>query len=199
MDASTLLETLQPLVPGATLQAAPAVDCATILVSRDHIVETCRALRDAPGLGFVFLSELTAADYFPREPRYEVVYHLVRLGAGWPEAAGSAPAARVRLKVAVPGDDATVPTVSAVFPAANWSEREVYDLFGIVFTGHPDLRRILLPDDWEGHPLRKDYPVQVKVPVKTVEARQLTAEEFVANIERQRVATRPPRREGQGG
>jgi len=198
MDASTLLETLQPLVPGATLQAAPAVDCATIVVPRDHVVEACRALRDTPGLGFAFLSELTAVDYFPREPRYEVVYHLVRLGAGHPETAGGAPAARVRLKVPVPGDDATVPTLSEAFPNANWPEREVYDLFGIVFTGHPDLRRILLPDDWEGHPLRKDYPVQVKVPVKTVEAVQLTAEEFVANIERQRVATRRPRGEGRG-
>jgi len=188
MDATTLLGSLQALVPGAAFEQVPAVDYPTFIVPREHIVETCRALRDAPDLAYVLLSDITAADFFPREPRFHVVYHLACLGDR-----GPAPA-RVRLKVPVSGADAHVPTLSGVYPAANWPEREVFDLFGIVFDGHGDLRRILLPDDWQGHPLRKDYPVQVQVPVKTYESLQLSEEEFVANIERQRVATGAPKK-----
>jgi NADH-quinone oxidoreductase subunit C len=195
MDATTIIDTLRPLVAGAALEAAPSVDFPTIVVPRERIAEVCRTLRDTPELGFTYLSDLTAADFHPREPRFEVVYHLVRLGVRDFPAAGDNPApARVRLKVRVSGDAATLPTVSGVFPNANWSERELFDLFGLVFEGHPDLRRILLPDEWEGHPLRKDYPVQVKVPVQTHETLQLTAEEFAANIDRQRRALgQPPR------
>lgn len=190
MDATTLIDTLQPLVAGAALEAAPAVDFPTIVVPRDRIVDVCRLLRDTPALGFTCLSDLTAADFHPREPRFDVVYHLVRLGVrDFPSAGDNPPPARVRLKVRVPGTAPTLPTVTSVFPNADWSERELFDLFGLMFDGHPDLRRILLPDDWEGHPLRKDYPVQVTVPVMTHEMLQLTAEEFVGNIERQRRAT----------
>jgi NADH-quinone oxidoreductase subunit C len=187
MDATTLMTALESLVPGAGLEAVPSVDWPALVVPREHIVDTCRALRDAPELAYSVLADVTAVDYDPREPRFEVVYHLVCLG----ESAGQQPA-RVRLKVPVPAGDAHLPTVSGVFPNANWAEREVYDLFGIVFDGHADLRRILMPDDWEGHPLRKDYPVQVSLPVKTHEVLQMSEEEFVANIQRQRVATGAP-------
>ena len=86
----------------------------------------------------------------------------------------------------MPGDHSHVPSVAEVWPAANWAEREVYDLFGVHFDNHPDLRRVLMPEDWEGFPLRKDYPVQIKQPVKTYEPLQVSAEQFVANIEASR-------------
>jgi NADH-quinone oxidoreductase subunit C len=158
MDASTLIETLQPLLPGTAIEAAPSVDFPTLIVPRDRIVDVCRAMRDTPALGFTYLSDLTAADSHPREPRFAVVYHLVRLGVrDFPAAGDNPPPARVRLKVLVPGDAPNVPTVSGLFPNADWAERELFDLFGLSFDGHPDLRRILLPEDWEGWPLRKDY------------------------------------------
>lgn len=187
MDASRLLDILRDRVPGLAAEAAPAVDVPTLVVPRDQIVTVLAALRDTPGLDFALLAELTAVDYLPREPRYEVVYHLVRLGVpDFPRPGPGGAPARVRVKVPVPGEAPSVPTVSGVFPNADWLEREVWDLFGILFEGHPDLRRLLLPDDWEGHPLRKDYPVQVKVPYATTLPVQLTEEEFVQHIERQR-------------
>ncbi len=98
---------------------------------------------------FVRLSSVTAVDRHPSEPRFEVVYHLHSIERKL----------RVRLKCRLPGGDPVIESVTSVWRAAGWYEREVFDLFGIRFTGHPDLRRIMLPDDWEGHPLRKDYPV----------------------------------------
>ncbi len=98
---------------------------------------------------FVRLSSVTAVDRHPAEPRFDVVYHLHSVERKL----------RVRLKCRLPGGDPVIESVTSVWRAAGWYEREAFDLFGIRFTGHPDLRRIMLPDDWEGHPLRKDYPV----------------------------------------
>jgi NADH-quinone oxidoreductase subunit C len=187
MDPAVLVGSLRSLVPGAQYRAATSVDVPTLYVPADFIVPTLRALRDAPEWSFTALSELTAADYYPREPRFEVVYHLVSLGTrDFPRPGENAPPARLRLKVPVAGSDPRVPTAIPVFACADWLEREVWDLFGIVFEGHPGLSRLLTPDDWEGHPLRKDYPVQVRVPVDAQSALQLSRDEFVANIERHR-------------
>ncbi len=167
-------------MPAAGLERVASADgMPTLYVALDQLVETCRALRDEPELRFAFLADLLPVDYLPREPRFEIVYLLASLGTG----GFGETAKRLRVKVRVPGTDPTVPSVSSVWPAANWSEREAYDLFGIQFANHPDLRRILLPDDWEGFPLRKDYPVQIKMPVKTYEPLQVSQEQFVANIQ----------------
>lgn len=98
---------------------------------------------------FVRLSSVTAVDRYPMEPRFEVVYHLHSIERN----------ERLRLKCRIAGSDPEIESVTSVWRSANWYEREVFDLFGIRFAGHPDLRRIMMPDDWEGHPLRKDYPV----------------------------------------
>jgi NADH-quinone oxidoreductase subunit C len=180
MESDAIIAVLSRTVPAAGLErVASADDMPTFYVALEQLVDTCRALRDTPELGFAFLADLLPVDYLPREPRFEIVYLLASLGiAGF----GDTPK-RLRVKVRVPGANPTVPSVSSVWPAAGWSEREAYDLFGIHFTDHPDLRRILMPEDWEGFPLRKDYPVQIKQPVKTYEPLQVSQEQFVANIE----------------
>jgi NADH-quinone oxidoreductase subunit C len=114
------------------------------------IVEACRLLKNA---GFNRLSAVTAVDWHPQEPRFEVVYHLHKL----PVKGGAHE--RLRLKCRLGGDSPEVDSVTGVWEGANWYEREVFDLFGISFSGHPDLRRMMMPDDWIGHPLRKDYPI----------------------------------------
>jgi NADH-quinone oxidoreductase subunit C len=176
LDSSAIIDILQPLVPGAALEAGRSVDFATIYVPADRLVETCKALRDTPSLDFKVLTEITAADYLPREPRYEVVYHLLSI----------LKRLRLRLKVRVAGDGA-LPTVQGVWRGAGWPEREVWDMFGIVFDDHGDLRRLLMPEDWEGHPARKDYPVQIRKAAQTYEPLEVSEEEFRANIERDRV------------
>jgi NADH-quinone oxidoreductase subunit C len=120
-------------------------DEVTAIVRKNDIVAVSRFCHDE--LTYKFLSDLTAVDWLDREPRFEVVYHLTSL-EHW---------IRFRLKVGVNLDE-KVPTVSGVWAAANWAEREVWDLFGIEFEDHPDLRRLLMPEGWTGHPLRKDYP-----------------------------------------
>jgi len=191
MQATDIAAVLNRILPGVTYETPAAVDQAVLIVPREALVDTVRALRDTPELNFSFLAELTAVDWWPTEPRFEVVYHFANVGiADFPVPGMQGGAKRLRIKVRVHGSDARKPSLVDVFPNANWYEREVYDLFGIVFEGHPDLRRILMPDDWEGHPARKDYPVQVKVPVSFKEPLQVTEKEFVANIAAQRVDTR---------
>ena len=188
MDHRTLVGHLQPLVPGVDLEGGDACDQPFLYVPRDALVEVMRALRDAPELSFSLLAEMTAVDFWPKEPRFEVVYHLACLGVPDFPRAGDTPAPkRLRVKVRVHGAAASVPSLVGLWPNANWYEREVFDLFGVVFEGHPDLRRILMPEDWEGYPARKDYPVQVKVPYQSGMPLQVTEQEFLANLERQRV------------
>jgi len=179
----SLLQELRAAVPAASLEPAASVDMPAIYVDREHVLELFRALRDTPSLQFTFLSDLTAVDYLPAEPRFEVVYHFASLGAAYAPAEPAAPARRLRVKVRLSGADATMPSVTGLYPTAGWPEREVYDLFGIGFEGHPDLRRILMPDEWEGHPLRKDYPVQIRKETPSWSALQMTPGEFVANIQ----------------
>jgi NADH-quinone oxidoreductase subunit C len=183
MDSNAIINALTGIVPDGSVEPAPAADgMPAIYIAREHLVVVCQALRDAPSLRFAFVPDITAVDYMPREPRFEVVLHLASLGvAGF----GDTPK-RLRAKVRVPGNDARLPTLSGVWPAMNWAEREVWDMFGIVFDGHPDLRRLLMPEDWEGFPARKDYPVQIKMTPKMYEPLQLTPAEFAANLQADR-------------
>jgi NADH-quinone oxidoreductase subunit C len=181
IDAAAIIDSLTSVVPDAAFEVGKSVDFATIYVPADRLVDTCRALRDTPSLAFDLLIEVTAVDFLPRAPRYEVVYHLVSLPNR----------ARLRLKVRVP-DGGAVPTVQGVWPAAGWPEREVWDMFGIFFDGHPDLRRLLMPEDWEGHPQRKDYPVQIRKTAQTYEPLEVSEQEFRANLERDRARRTPP-------
>ncbi len=178
MDAPTLVSGLAAALGGEGWEAATAQDQPTLYVSSGRLLETCRYLRDTSGLSFRLLADITAVDWLPREPRYEVVYHL----------ASPAERRRLRIKTRVSGTDPHLPTVAAIWPAAGWLEREVWDLFGIVFDDHPDLRRLLMPDDWEGHPLRKDYPVQITLAATVSEPLQVSEEEFKARLEADRHA-----------
>jgi NADH-quinone oxidoreductase subunit C len=179
MDATALVALLQQAVPGASLETVPSIDLHTVVyVSRDDLGAVARVLRTHADLRFALLAELTAADFWPYEPRFELHYVLVS-----PETR-----LRLRLKVRMAGADAHVTTVSDIWPAANWLEREVWDLFGIVFDGHPDPRRLLMPEDWEGFPLRKDYPVQIQMKPRTTEPMQMTEEEFRANLVKDRLS-----------
>jgi NADH-quinone oxidoreductase subunit C len=122
----------------------------TICIERSAIREACSILRENSECAFDFLSDITCVDWYPSEPRFEVVYHLLSLSRK----------ERVRLKVRLDSASPTVESLTPVWPGANFFEREIFDLFGVRFSGHPYLRRILMPEDWEGHPLRKDYPVE---------------------------------------
>ncbi len=120
-----------------------------VVVPREQLVAVAQFLRDTPELRYIYLENLCGVDYLGREPRFEVVYHLLSLSHRH----------RVCLKVGVPEADPTVPTLTRLWPTANWQEREAYDMFGIIFRNHPSLERILMPEDWEGYPQRKDVPL----------------------------------------
>jgi NADH-quinone oxidoreductase subunit C len=121
----------------------------TLVVGREQIVEVCRWLKDDPDLRYNLLMDMAGVDYLGREPRFEVVYQLYSTPHN----------SRLRLKVRVPESDPVVPSVTSVWSTANWHEREAFDMLGIRFAGHPDLRRIYMPDDYPAHPLRKDFPI----------------------------------------
>ncbi|HVE91084.1 MAG TPA: NADH-quinone oxidoreductase subunit C [Actinomycetota bacterium] len=149
--AAHRLESVASLVsesfPEAVTRAYEHVGEAVLIVARDHLVPVMTALRDRAG--FEMLCDLSGVDWLPREPRFEVNYHLYSFAHN----------DRLRVKVQLPDGDPVLPSVVQVWPGADWQEREVWDMYGVTFTGHPNLVRILMPDEWEGHPLRKDYPV----------------------------------------
>ena len=148
---SQIAEALQRDHPEWVSEIVNALGETTIVVPREHIVEACSFLKTAPGLAFDLLTDLCGFDRGPEEePRFEVNYHLF----------STTRYHRLRLKVVLNEEDPRVSTVTGVWRTANWHERETYDLFGVVFDGHPDLRRILLPEDWQGHALRKDFPLR---------------------------------------
>jgi NADH-quinone oxidoreductase subunit C len=123
---------------------------ATVYVDKKAIVDICTFLHDDPEMKFNYLRDITAVDYMGKKDiRFEVVYHLYSLDHRH----------MIRLKAKVSEGDCSIKTVVPIWAGANWHERECYDMFGIVFKGHPDLRRLLMPEDWEGWPLRKDYPI----------------------------------------
>jgi len=160
MTAAAVVTDLQERFAGAVVDTHDQHGDHTVVVSRDALVPLLRHCKDASALAFDVLTDLTAVDYlkYPgREdgPRFEVVYHLHSLRHNH----------RLRVKVRVEEGDAVVPTAVDLWPIANWLEREVWDMFGVRFEGHPDLRRLLLYEEFVGHPLRKDYPINRRQPL----------------------------------
>ena len=152
-EVSDALEEAYPAFNDAIYRVVVDRGELTLYIERDRIREVCQVLRDDPALRFELLSSVSAVDYLdaaPDEPkRLHSVYHLTSMTFR----------RRIRLEVEVPVDDPHVPSVTSVYPTADWQERETWDMFGIIFDGHPALTRILMPDDWDGHPQRKDYPL----------------------------------------
>ena len=171
-----MIDLLRSLFPAVALEPGGSTDQPTIVVPAANLVEVCRTLRDHAELGFILLADLTAVDSWPRQPRWEIVYHL------------SSMTKRLRLKVSSDGPSPRIPTVQSVWPAAGWLERETWDMFGIVFEEHGDLRRLLMPEEWEGYPLRKDFPVQIRLRPRADQPLQVTEEEFRANLARDKAA-----------
>jgi NADH-quinone oxidoreductase subunit C len=149
-EKSLAVQKLREREPSTVAEVIEARGETTVVIGRRDLLRICEYLASEPTLKFSILSDVSSIDRYPLEPRFEVNYHLLSMDLR----------ERIRLKVRIAGSDATLPSVTGIWPTANWHEREIFDLFGIRFDGHPDLRRILMPDDWEGHPLRKDYPVE---------------------------------------
>jgi NADH-quinone oxidoreductase subunit C len=149
MDNATVIQQLRAALPGAIGQTSEFRGQLSVAVAREALVEVARFLRDDPELNYNFLENLCGVDYLGRDPRFEMVYHLLSFQNHH----------RVCLKVGVPEGDPSVPTLTTLWSTANWQERETYDMLGIRFPGHPGLYRILMPDEWEGFPQRKDVPL----------------------------------------
>ena len=147
IDRATLVAQVQAQFP--TVVVGDESGDLVLTVGRMHLTELAGWLRDEPSLQFTFLNNLCGVDYLGREPRFEVVIHLTSITN----------VMRIALHVGVPENDPTLPSLARMFPTANYQERETYDMFGIIFTGHPGLERILMPEDWMGHPQRKDHPL----------------------------------------
>ena len=155
MADSATLQKIAERFPEQIIDAASPLGADTVVVPAAILVELATFLRDEPDMRFEVLMDLTAVDYWKRKPRFEVVYHFLSLEHS----------TRLRVKVPVGGDTPEVESLCGLWASANWYEREVYDMFGITFSGHPDLRRILMYEEFEGHPLRKDYPVDRRQPL----------------------------------
>jgi NADH-quinone oxidoreductase subunit C len=153
LDIDSLIDALNTGNPAPVKARFDFRGETTLIVDKNRISDICRRLKDS--FGFTYLADLTAVDYLEvKTPRYEVVYHVHRFG---PEIGENQ---RLRLKAELDGDNPEIDSVTPIWSGADWLEREVYDMFGIIFTGHPDLRRILMPEDYEPFPLRKDFDVR---------------------------------------
>jgi NADH-quinone oxidoreductase subunit C len=154
MDPLQIAKIVEEKFADQVLGTTTHVGQVGVSIRKDRLKDICRYLHDEPSLAMDHLSDLTAVDFsrYPGDtgPRFEVVYNMI----------STVHHHRIRLKVRVPEDDPRVDTVTSIWQTANWHERETYDLMGIKFDGHPDLRRILMTEDWAGHPLRKEYPVK---------------------------------------
>ena len=155
MSTNVTLEKLSRQFPRSVIETHTYRGDATAIVRKEEILAICTFLRDDPELAYNFMMDLTAVDYMGKEPRFEVVYHLYSLSKNQ----------RVRIKAQVSEADCAIDSIVSVWVAADWFEREAFDLYGIVFKGHPNLKRILLYEGFEGHPLRKDYPVKKRQPL----------------------------------
>jgi NADH-quinone oxidoreductase subunit C len=155
IDLVALGETVKTALPGAVTGSSVAFDQLTLGIDAAKVVEVVRYLRDDPGCRFVSFIDVTAVDYPGREKRFDVVYHLL------------SPTLNERIRLRAEASETTqVPSIIEVFPGADWFERECYDLYGVIFTGHPDMRRLLTDYGFDGHPLRKDFPLTGFVEVR---------------------------------
>ena len=159
------ISALQERFPHGVLGKAEFRGDITLQIDSASLVAVCRYLRDEPALGYNVLVDIGAVDYSPQEPRFALFYIVYALVQN----------TRLRLKVLLPGAGPVAPSISGIWPSANWPEREAFDMMGIGFEGHPDLRRILMPADWEGHPHRKDYPLGYEEVQFTFNKREIDA------------------------
>ncbi|RLT47375.1 MAG: NADH-quinone oxidoreductase subunit C [Chloroflexi bacterium] len=159
------ISALQERFPHGVLGKAEFRGDITLQIDSASLVAVCRYLRDEPALGYNVLVDIGAVDYSPQEPRFALFYIVYALVQN----------TRLRLKVLLPGAEPVAPSISGIWPSANWPEREAFDMMGIGFEGHPDLRRILMPADWEGHPHRKDYPLGYEEVQFTFNKREIDA------------------------
>ncbi len=151
MEPLQIADKIKERFPDEVLEIREFRGQVSVTVRKGRIVEISRFLHDEPDLNFDYLVDLCGVDYLgKKEIRFEVVYHLYSISHRH----------ALRIKAEVPENDARIDSVMPVWVGVNWHERECYDMYGVVFAGHPDLRRVLLPEDWEGYPLRKDYPLK---------------------------------------
>ena len=157
LEPTDIAEKIKEKFPEEVVEVTDFRAQVSVIVKKDRIIDICRYLHDDPRLNFDHLHDLCGVDYHgKKEPRFEVVYNLYSIKYRH----------KIRVRAQVPENDPNIRTVTSIWAGANWHERECFDMFGIIFKGHPDLRRILLPEDWEGHPLRKDYPLKGPEPEK---------------------------------